>query len=306
VLDESFIKNPKAKVTKYFLNKSKRIPIRILLTGTPAPENEMQYYTQLAFLFPGVFKVKNFWEYRARYARPYGFEWRLTPQGMQILEKTLIDNCFVLRCKDVQLYPNPVCQKRYIRIDLSEYRHAERNCLDDMDNILKFAGQRWNYLRRLCSGKEKENELLDLLNGELYGKTIVIWAVYIEEVIRLSKLLKCPYITGQVKHDSRKSIIDQFMDGRYRHIVIQPETQKFGSDLSIADTEIYFSTPQGLETRQQSERRLIDLKRNYPVLIVDLIAERTIEEDIIESLYNKESRQKLLERVRNGVQRRNY
>lgn len=306
IIDESFIQNPKAKITKYILRFTRNIPIRILLTGTPAPESQLQYYTQLAFLFPGVFGVKNFWEYRARYARPFIYEWRLTPQGLIKLEKVLREKCFVLTCKDVRLYPQPVYEKRIIHLsDMSTYKKAERDCLDSEDNILKFSGQRWNHCRRLCSGKEKEKELSELLNGELAGKQIIIWAFYIEEINKLRLLLRAPAIYGDVDVNARNKIVSSFNEGMIKYLIIQPETMKFGADLSAADTAIYFSSPVGLLSRQQSEARIINTTRKYPVLIIDLIAQNTVEEDIIESLHKKENSQKLLERVKNGIYGRN-
>lgn len=300
VMDESFIQNPKAKVTKYILKKTKNISIRVLLTGTPAPENELQYYCQLEFLFPSIFKVKNYWEYRARYARIYGFEWRLNEVGKKNLEKILREKCFILKCKDVGLYPDPVYEKRFVKIQMKEYLKAEKYCMDSFDNIMKFSGQRWNYLRKLCSGKEKEQELLVLLNGELTNKKVVIWTWYIEEVKRLSNLLGCPAIYGEVSPDLRAEYVNNFNNSdANKHIVIQPETMKFGSDLSGADTEIYFSSPVALLTRQQSEKRIINLKRKYPILIIDIIAQDTVDEDILASLEGKENGQQLLERVKN-------
>jgi SNF2 family DNA or RNA helicase len=307
VIDESFITNPRAKVTKYFLNFSSHTPVRILLSGTPDPESDLQYYPQLSFLFPGVFGVKNFWEYRSKYCIPdyAGYNWKLTNKGKYALGKVLAEKCFVLTCKDVNLYPSPQYIKRAIYLSNPKiYSEAEKHCLDDLDNILKYAGQKWNYLRRLCSQSEKEEELLYLLNGELRKKQVVIWCVYIEEILRLSKLLKCPCIYGSVSQGKRYMLRHNFNAGKYRLIVVQPDTVKFGSDFSAADTEIYFSTPQSLMSRKQSEKRIINLKRKYPVLIIDLIAKNTIEEDILESLRYKENRKEQIERIRRGILRR--
>jgi adenylosuccinate lyase len=45
--------------------------------------------------------------------------------------------------------------------------------------VLKFAGERWVALRRLCSGEEKQTELLNLLKGELKNEKVVIWCDFV-------------------------------------------------------------------------------------------------------------------------------
>jgi SNF2 family DNA or RNA helicase len=304
VIDESFIQNPKAKITKYILKQATRIPIRVLLSGTPAPENQLQYYCQLAYLFPGIFGVKNYWEYRARFARPVGFHgWELSKKGIEQLADVLARKCFVLTYEDVKIFEEPVRITRKIRLaheTRKSYLKVERDCLDDLDNILKFAGQRWNLLRRMCTGAEKEKELGYLLRGELHDRKVVLWCNYVEEVEHFAKIYDCPYIHGAVPLPKREQIKNTFE----KYVIIQPETQKWGSDFSRADTEIFISTPTSGLTREQAEKRISTPTRTYPDLIVDLIAEDTVEEDIQESLTRKETMQKMVERIRRGILRR--
>ena len=70
-------------------------------------------------------------------------------------------------------------------------------------------------------------------------------------------------------------------------------------DLSKASTVIYYSTPTGLETRQQSEDRVVNVKDKDSVLIIDLIVDNTIEKSIIKSIKLKESNEQLMRRLVN-------
>jgi SNF2 family DNA or RNA helicase len=308
ILDESFIKNPKSKATKFFLKYFKE-SIRLLLTGTPAPENELQYYTQLEFLFPGIFGVKNFWEYRAKFARPSGFHgFELNPRGKIQLAEILSKKCFVLNYNDVNLLIPPVYETRFVKLDpetRKKYLFAEKNCLVEADmKVLKYAGQKWAFMRRLITQKEKEHDLLELLNGELKNNSVVIGCNYVEEVERIADLLDTVYIHGSVDKCLREKVRSAFNAGDYTRIVIQPETQKWGSDYGTADTLLILSSPQSKDTREQFEKRIVNLDRKYPDLIIDLVAEDTVEIDILESLKAKENQIQMTERMRRSMQRR--
>lgn len=55
-LDESSkIKNHKAQTTKMLLSLKDEFPYRLIMSGTPAPNNETEYWPQITFLKKGVF-----------------------------------------------------------------------------------------------------------------------------------------------------------------------------------------------------------------------------------------------------------
>jgi len=249
IVDETWLANPKAKITKYFL-KYTQARYRILLTGTPAPESELQYFTQLHWVNPGVLG-KSYWDYRIRNFRPEGMKWRITMKGRHKLARVLVDNCSVLTRKDVGLQKEKIFEKRVIQLlpaTLKKYEEAESGIYDG--KILKFAGQWWNEMRRLCSGKEKEVELLDLLNGELKNERVIIWCDYVEEVERVAGLLCCAFIHGTTPPLQRDGMRKHFLK-KGKYLVAQPQCWKWGTNLAGVDTVIFFSMPQGLMTWQQ-------------------------------------------------------
>ena len=103
-------------------------------------------------------------------------------------------------------------------------------------------------------------------------------------------------LSGATPHKERVKIIEQFQAGKIDTLVCQPECFKYGIDLSAADTMIYMSTP-AIETRIQTEDRMINLKRQRAVLIIDIIAKNTVEEAILKSIDEKESNRQCMRRV---------
>ena len=299
VEDETWLANPQAKVTKYFLNHTTS-KYRILLTGTPAPENELQYYTQLQWI-DNILPFKSFWDFRIRCFRPEGNEWKITLKGRQVLARAIATRCSVLTRKDVNLNKEKIFEKRMVQLNKAtwkKYLEAESALYED--RILKFAGQRRDITRRLCSGKEKEAELLSLLQGELKNEKVIIWADYVEEVERVANLLHCAFVHGAVSQANREIAKNSFLDSE-AYLVAQPQCWKWGTNLTGVDTVVFFSMPQSLLTWQQVQERTVDLSSKDSLLIISLIAEDTVDEDILEGLNAKETNAEILDRVRRRI-----
>jgi SNF2 family DNA or RNA helicase len=297
VEDETWLANPKAQVTKYFLNHTTS-KYRILLTGTPAPENELQYYTQLEWV-DSILPFKSFWDFRIRCFRPEGNDWKITLKGRQILAKALASRCSILTRKDVNLNKEKIYEKRMVQLSTStwkKYLEAESALFED--RILKWSGQRRDITRRLCSGKEKEVELISLLQGELRNEKVIIWADYVEEVERVAALLDCNYVHGGVSVEDRENIRAYFLSPQGKYLVAQPQCWKWGTNLTGVDIVIFFSLPQSLMTWQQVQERTVDLQSKDSLLIITLLAEDTVDEDILEGLNAKESNAQILDRIR--------
>jgi SNF2 family DNA or RNA helicase len=303
VLDETWISNPKAKITKYFLSCT-RSKYRILLTGTPAPESELQYYCQLTWFNPVAFTCKSFWDFRIRYFRPEGMDWRISLKGRQYLASVLARSCSVLKRTDVGLNKEKIFEKCAVELSKatrSKYHQIELGYYEG--EVLKFAGERWVGMRRLCSGEEKQTELVTLIEGELKNEKIIVWCDFVEEVERIADALDCSYIHGGIGPDVRETIRTSFLQKK-RFLVAQPQCWKWGTNLTGVDTVIFFSLPQGLMTWQQVQERTVNLTSTQSLLIVSLLATDTVDEDILESLYAKETSQRMLERTRRGIQAR--
>ena len=74
---------------------------------------------------------------------------------------------------------------------------------------------------------------------------------------------------------------------------VQPQVFSHGLDASSSTCMIYYSQPNGEEFRKQSEDRVITMSDEKDVLIIDILCEKSVDEDAREGFLNKEnSRQK--------------
>ena len=70
IVDESTtIKTPTAKRTKNLLKISKDVGYKRILTGTPVTKSPLDIFSQFAFLNPKILGQKNYYAFRARYAK---------------------------------------------------------------------------------------------------------------------------------------------------------------------------------------------------------------------------------------------
>lgn len=342
VVDEStFLKSPprvsgrtKADGTsKFFTENFRNVKHRFILTGTPMPESEMDIYMQLKFLDPSILPYKNFWEFRNDCFTQYEpHEYAIKEKSKKYMQNKLAKHCFFLTCKEVNLGGRKIYMQRYVKFT-SGIRKIYDNLMNDfiLENdsgdvlgTAEFTVAKFIWARRLCGGfvrqlknekkfdlifDAKGKEVFSLLSSELKGKQVVIWCEFTKEIMHLKRILRsegiaCAAIFGSVSIADREKRMNLFYENELQVLICQSKCYQYGTDLSCADTEIYYSSPLGLETRLQSEARLNAVDKNS-ILIIDLLVEDTIEEDIYESLIRKESRQEMWRRIVQRLQREN-
>lgn len=327
IADESaLLKNPKAKITKFFLNNFKECK-KVLLSGNPAPNSELEYVPQMIFLFGECMGARNYWEFRGRYCFSdfAGHQFWLKPGVKEKFKAWLHERCFFLTRKQAGVENKKIYEKRYVEMPAKlrkKYEEMETLFLTSTPSgkeiETKSALAQLNFLSQMAGGhlsKEKFSdfkikELIYLLNGELKGERVVIWTSFIYEVENVFKELKIRgfkvrKIHGDVNIDDRKKYKKEFQDGKLDVIVVQIDTWKTGIDLSKADTAIYFSNGNSADNRIQSEHRIEHNTKKNTLLYLDLITKNTVDEDKYKSLKRrKKQSQYFLESVVENMRRR--
>ena len=315
ILDESrIIANPRNALSKFCVGNFRTVQHRWLLTGTPAPESELEYFQQLRFLDPDILPFKNYYEYRIAWFRlTDGYSWSITPEGQEKLGKILSQWCFVVKREDIGLGGKKVYKRAFFALPghaQKVYDQVNKKFLLETKKMkigTIFATQKFLWLRKICSGIMddlhdcKLRRLYRLLRT--YGTPCIVWCAYTEELLAIEKALiahgySCIALYGKIPVSKRREAIDLFQNGNVDIFLAQPGCFKHGLDLSKAKAMIYFSTPLGLETRKQSEDRFVNLSHDHVLPVIDLIARDTIEEDIAASMQLKESHVAMLERIR--------
>lgn len=329
VADEStFLKNPQAKVTRFFLSNFRAVPHRWALTGMPNPEGPLDLWCQLAFLDGHAFGCDSYWKHRARHYEPdsSGFGWTPKPGVAEMMQAELGSRAFCLRRRDAGMVTRRVYERREVELPKKlrdAYSDAEKLFVLEYDEAevkrTVWATERWHWMRRLCAGfvdrklvwPGKIKELVSLARGELYGEQVVVWFAYNAEIYECAKALRAANVraevmVGETKPERRRALENHFRKGWFRVFLIQEMLGESGLDLSTADTAMYFSNNPGYFARVESEARIEHPKKTTPCLYIDLVAKDTVEEVISENLLIKGYRsQSMFDRaVMHGMRQR--
>ena len=151
----------------------------------------------------------------------------------------------------------------------------------------------------------KNNRIKDLLNliEEVDGK-VIIWANYVHDIKSIIKAIShmkdeegnLKYGTeaivtyyGAINADQRQENIKKFQDpnSKVRFFIGNPQTGGYGITLTEAKAVIYYSNSYDLEKRLQSEDRAHRIGQKNRVTYIDMMADDTIDEKIVESLRSK-------------------
>lgn len=324
IIDESTcIKSHDSQITKFYSTNFRDVLHRCILTGTPAPESETDYFSQLKFLDSAIFRENNFWEFKRNNFGTIGFNTLISPRGSKYLSQRLAQYCFFQTRADVNLGGEKIYEKRYVQMSSemkAMYKKIAKDFMIEIDgkvvDATVYAHTKYLWLRRLCGGfvdgkmlfGDKVTELVYLLRTELKNQQVVVWCRFTDEIEYLSDYLTqlgftVGMVYGKIPPKNRPMIQEAFQKGSFDIFLLQPGCFKYGVNLSCASTMIYYSTPESGETRQQSEDRTIDVSLATGCLIIDLIVEDSLEEDILLSLRKKESNQSMMRRIVQRMQK---
>jgi SNF2 family DNA or RNA helicase len=140
------------------------------------------------------------------------------------------------------------------------------------------------------------NRRLSLL-GDLVEEAahqVIVWARFQKDITMILEELKARGITavrydGLVSDDEREAGKTAFKKGEAKAFVANPAAGATGLTLTEAKTVIYYTNSFKLIDRLQSEDRAHRIGQTNEVLYIDLVAEDTVDDKIVEALRNKKN-----------------
>jgi SNF2 family DNA or RNA helicase len=320
-IDESTtIKNPNAKRTKSILYLKPLSKFRRILTGSPVTKSPLDLFSQCQFLDPWLLNQSSYYAFRTRYAvcRKINVSGRqveivvgyrnlgeLSEKIKPFSYRVLKDDCLDL--------PPKTYTKRIIELSDEQkkvYKTMKEKAIAFLNGKMVSTATVITQLMRLhqitCGhftsddGDVQEiknnriDQLMEILE-EVEGKA-VIWAHYRYDIKKIVEAISKKYgensvVTyyGDTSTDDRQKAITKIQDkdSSVRFIVGTPQTGGYGITLTGASTMIYYSNGYDLEKRQQSEARIDRIGQEKPMTYIDIIAEGTVDDKIVQSLRKK-------------------
>lgn len=314
VVDEStIIKNIRAGITRFMVYRFEDVPHRWALSGLPNPEDDMEYWSQIAWVNGGyAFGSDNFYEWRYRWFKQprYGYGWVPLPGVLNEIHESVGERAFVMTRAQAGMEVPKVYERRWLDLPKRlrrSYDTAEREfVLEYGDRFHKSTFHRLvtsTWKRQMCDGfldgrlvwKGKIKELLYLLREPLARQSVVIWFAYNPALRKAYRALKKAKIsvgtlTGKVRMRDRAKVQRRFQRGRFRVLCAQIKCADRGVDLSRASTAVYFSNSPSCEARIQTEDRIADVDKDETLLYIDLVVRDSVDSDMSFGLTGKKSR----------------
>jgi len=320
-IDESTtIKNHKAKRTKALIKIAAGFKYKRIMTGSPITKEPMDIYAQAAFLGPRTLGYDSYYAFQARYAvtqkrtmGAHSFQQIVGYRNLDELTKKIDTFSYRVLKEDCLDLPPKTYTARYITLTkeqrqmYDQLRQEGFLMLDEGDMVsTPQVITLMLRLQQVMSGHlmTDDGELMTFPSGRLdalmeiaaetSGK-MIIFTRFRHDIQQIEAALTKEYgegaaVTyfGDTSVEARELAVKNFQDPTDKtRFFISNKTGAYGITLTEASTVVYYANDFDLESRIQSEDRAHRIGQKNPVTYIDLIAEGTIDEKIVENLRNK-------------------
>lgn len=283
------------------------------LTGTPAPNGLLDLWAQVYLLDRGERLGTTIGGYRDRYFLAGAkeghvvYEWKQKKESEQNIHEKISDICVSMKAKDWLDLPERI--DRVVPIRLSEtakaqYKQLERDLLLPMvgaDIVANGAAVLSNKLLQMANGavydedrgvREIHDAKLDGLEDVIEsanGRPVLVFYAYQHDLSRIKK--RFPQVQGLKTSED----IAKWNAGEIQLLAVHPKSAGHGLNLQDGgNIAVWFGLTWSLEEYEQARARLDRQGQTRAVIIHHLIAEGTIDEDVMLALENKAAGQDAL------------
>lgn len=296
------------------LRKVCRKPARIvLLTGTPIPNNYLELWPQFYLLDQGARLGPTFGGYRDAYFSPDRrgrdriYTWKIDPGAREIIEGKIADITLSLRAEDYLTLPprvNNVIPIRLSPLARKAYDQFER------DSVLEIVGQG---VITAANAAALANKLAQASNGAVYDEFRAVHELHTEKLDALAEILDTsarPVLVAYMyRHDLARlqsrfphaveigepGAIEQWNAGLLPLMLAHPASAGHGLNLQAGGSAVvWFGLTWSNELHLQFNARLHRQGQQHPVVVSYLVADDTVDQDILAALEEKHAAQEVL------------
>ena len=313
VIDElSSFKNPQAKRFRALRKVMPRVKRVIGLTGTPSPNGLMDLWAEIYLLDKGERLGRTLGAYREQYFRPGArngyvvYNWLPCRNAQKQIEERISDICISMSAADYLTLPKRIDNVIPVQLsaaEMAKYKQLER------DQLLQIEGEDIAALNAAAV----MTKLLQIANGSVYsveGTPVRIHEAKLEALTEIIDTTDSPVLVFYSFRHDLEAIQKQIPDarileteqdiadwnaGKVRVLLAHPASVGYGLNLQEGGHVIvWYGLTWSLELYQQANARLYRQGQEKPVIIHHLIAEGTVDEEVMTALQNKDTSQAAL------------
>lgn len=321
IVDESHnFKSPNSAQTKGLIELEKKLhpDNLLLLTGTPAPQGEIDLWSTFYLMKKTadpffVWRKKYFADLNEarRGTRNYWPNYTVTKSSKELFQRWLSECSAVAKKNEVLDLPPLLRTNIYAEMSPEQSRHYETMkdylfAIDSDGNELNAANMlsRTLRLQQILAGflgdiPVKENLRLQALDAAIErtaGGQFIVWTIFKSTYAQIADRLDRDGITfgmltGNESAEERAGFMSAFQNGEIRALIAHPKAGGVGVNLTAAAYSIHYTRSYSLTDDLQCEAR------NYRggseiherITRIDIITPDTIDEDIVTALREKKS-----------------
>lgn len=313
VIDElSSFKNPQAKRFRALRKVMPRVGRVVGLTGTPSANGLMDLWSEIYLLDRGERLGKTLGAYRETYFRPGArsgyvvYKWEPVRGAQERIQAAIGDICISMSASDYLKLPKRIDNRIPVKLspqEMQQYKKMEAEQLlhiDDEDVVA-------------LSAAAVMTKLLQIANGSVYsadGNVVRLHQAKLEALLEIIDTTDSPVLVFySYKHDlstilaavpgartlnSPEDIAD-WNAGKVQLLLAHPASVGYGLNLQEGGHVIvWYGLTWSLELYQQANARLYRQGQEKPVIIHHLIAEGTVDEQVMDALEAKDMSQAAL------------
>lgn len=335
VIDElSLFKSSETKRFTNMSMLTKNVKYFIGLTGTPAPNSLLDIWSQMMLIDPANKQLlsENFYKYRSHYFEPdmvnkntgQVYKWKLKPNADQAIFERMRPTVIALRSEglvdlpeltfideEISLPPNIMKAYREFEKEIrSQFQDDEQECFSTIDGdeiVVRNRAVLASKLLQLAAGavytedptepyivyhNAKFERLKEIV--ETATSPILVFYNFKSDIERARKFIE--FETLRSNDPNVRDVIRRWNNGEIPVLFVHP--QSAGHGLNIQDgghTIIWLTMTWMNEVYRQANARLHRTGQTKPVQVIHLIAQGTIDTEVIARLSDKEDgQQKLL------------
>lgn len=326
VVDESLlVKNPYAIRTRRITDISKECEYKLILNGTPISKTEADLYSQWKILDPRILGYQSYWSFAANHLE---YDDKFKNMVRRVLNKDYLTDkiapySFEVKKRDCLNLPGKREYTQYFSLteeqeweyDWAKMEFLSPNVLNSQFDESVAVYRALNALQQITSGRHitskpyqhmrhvamfddpRDNPRIKML---LYTidlcdeDQVIIWCRFDHEIQDIETVLKADYgaenvykLCGSLSAKKRQESLDRFAQGA-RFLIANKSCASYSLNLQYCHIAIYYNNDWDWATRQQSEDRIHRIGQDNQVEIIDICANKKIDERILICLGRKE------------------
>lgn len=315
IIDESHrLANISSQITRYFLrNRRPEYQRRFLLTGTPAPESQLNLVTQYLIAQGNFMGYTSYNKYLLKHWEKsmYSGKWeKKIPSHTEVIKNYVKNTACIVSMENIGKGAKFVFSKLYVPMNnvqkqlytKTEAIYEQTKYFDEGMDTLDPAKMVKRLNQKLISAGVDPYNDHEVISTNKAKKCVEYWE-YLQEPVLVVSTFREPMqiaieefkkagarvgvIHGDIKYEEREAIRAQFMRGELDAIVAQTKSIEVGLDFSVAHTIMVLCNSDSGGSREQLIERINHMNATEVKQVIDIMSQGSNDDKVQDGLDKK-------------------